>query len=338
MSDTKRKTVLSCIQPTGDMHLGNYFGAVKNWVDLQADYECVFGVVDYHAMTMPYDVKKLRTNTWDLITNLVAVGVKPDNLFVQSLVPEHAELCWIFNCFCGIGELNRMTQFKDKSRKQEEENTNKFISAGLLDYPVLQAADILIYKADYVPVGKDQEQHLELSRNIAGRFNHQVSKEYFVMPEGLYTETPKIMSTADPLRKMSKSAGEKHYISVFQDAKRITKQIKSAVTDAGEASDVMSPGVANLFMLMKAAGDNENHAQLMDAYNDGNLRYGDLKVTVAEAIVNMTDQFKAKREEVVADKRALKDQIKASSVEIRKKAQETLREVKDLVGLLNVKF
>lgn len=338
MSDSTRKTVLSCIQPTGDMHLGNYFGAVKNWVDLQTDYNCVYGVVDYHAMTMPYDVKKLRTNTWDLITNLVSVGVNPDNLFVQSLVPEHAELGWIFNCFCGVGELSRMTQYKDKSKKQEEEKTNKFISVGLLDYPVLQTADILIYKADYVPVGKDQEQHLELSRNIAGKFNHQVGKEYFVLPEGLYTETPKILSTADPSRKMSKSAGEKHYISLFAEENRIKKQIRSAVTDTGEPSETMSPGVKNLFLIMKASGDLENYNQMMDAYKDGNLRYGDLKVTVGEAVVAMTNQFKAKKEEINADKKRLKDQIKASSAEIRKTAQETMREVKDLVGLLNVKF
>jgi len=338
MSDTNKKTVLSCIQPTGDMHLGNYFGAVKNWVDLQSDYDCVYGVVDYHAMTMPYDVKKLRSNTWELITNLVAVGVKPENLFVQSLVPEHAELCWIFNCFCGIGELGRMTQFKDKSKKNEEEQSNKFISAGLLDYPVLQTADILIYKADYVPVGKDQEQHLELSRNIAGRFNHQVGQEYFVLPEGLYTETPKIMSTADPMRKMSKSAGEKHYISVFSDSKRIEKQIKSAVTDTGEVSEKMSAGVQNLFMILKASGDTISHDQLMDTYRDGNLRYGDLKVAVAESVVKMTDDFKVRRAEISADKKQLKSQIKASSADIRRKAQETIREVKDLVGLLNVRF
>jgi len=338
MSDSQRKTVLSCIQPTGDMHLGNYFGAVKNWVDLQAKYDCVYGVVDYHAMTMPYDVKKLRTNTWDILVNLVALGVKRENLFIQSLVPEHAELGWIFNCFCGVGELSRMTQFKDKSQKQESEKTNKFISVGLLDYPVLQTADILIYKADYVPVGKDQDQHLELSRNIAARFNHQVGKEYFVMPQGLHTETPKIMSTADPTRKMSKSAGEKHYIAVFGDEKRIMKQIKSAVTDTGESTDTMSPGVQNLFCLLKAAGDIENHDQLMTAYKEGNLRYGDLKVTVGEAIVAMTNQFKANREEILQDKKMLKDQIKQSSSEIRKKAQETLREVKDLVGLVNVRY
>ena len=338
MSDSTRKTVLSCIQPTGDMHLGNYFGAVKNWVDLQEKYECIYGVVDYHAMTMPYDVKKLRTNTWDLIVNLVATGVKRENLFIQSLVPEHAELGWIFNCFCGVGELSRMTQFKDKSQKQESDKNNKFISVGLLDYPVLQTADILIYKADYVPVGKDQDQHLELSRNIAGRFNHQVGKEYFVMPQGLHTETPKIMSTADPTRKMSKSAGEKHYIAVFGDEARIMKQIKSAVTDTGEQTDTMSPGVENLFSLLKASGNLNSHDELMATYKDGNLRYGDLKGVVGEALVKMTNQFKANRNEILSDKRALKDQIKQSSSDIRKKAQQTLREVKDLVGLVNVKY
>lgn len=337
MSDSTRKTVLSCIQPTGSMHLGNYFGAVKNWVDLQEKYDCVYGVVDYHAMTMPYDVKKLRTNTWEIIVNLVAVGVKPENLFIQSLVPEHTELGWIFNCFCGVGELSRMTQFKDKSQKQDEKSNN-FISVGLLDYPVLQTADILIYKADYVPVGKDQDQHLELSRNIAGRFNHQVGQEYFVMPQGLHTETPKIMSTADPLRKMSKSAGDKHYIAVFEDEARIQKQIRSAVTDTGEASETMSPGVENLFCMLKASGDIENHAQLLDAYKDGNLRYGDLKVTVGNAIVKMTNTFKENKTELVQNKKELKNQIKQSSLEIRKKAQETLKEVKDLVGLINVKY
>ena len=131
------KTVLSSIQPTGDMHLGNYFGAVKNWVDLQEKYTCYYGVVDYHAMTMPYDVNKLRTNTWDLITNLVAVGVKPENLFIQSLVPEHTELGWILNCFCSYGQLTRMTQFKDKSQQVKEGAKEEFISVGLLDYPVL---------------------------------------------------------------------------------------------------------------------------------------------------------------------------------------------------------
>ena len=336
---SERKSVLSCIQPTGDMHLGNYFGAVKNWVELQENYNCVYGVVDYHAMTMPYDVKKLRNNTWDLIINMVSVGINPENIFVQSLVPEHSELGWIFNCFCSYGQLTRMTQFKDKSQQVNEGAKDGFISVGLLDYPVLQAADILIYRADYVPVGKDQEQHLELTRDIAQRFNNQVGKEYFVLPEALYTETPKIRSTADPTRKMSKSAGEKHYINVFADESRIRKQIRSAVTDTGnEQSSGMSEGVQNLFSLLKAANGMEAFQHHMEQYNNGSLRYSDLKSDVAEALVDMTNPFKEKKAELVANKKMLKDQIKQSSWEIRKRAQQTVKEVKDLVGLLNVRF
>ena len=333
-----KKTVLSAIQPTGDIHLGNYFGAVRNWVDLQEKYKCIYGVVDYHAMTMPYDVSKLRTNTWELITNLMAVGVDADNLFIQSLVPEHTELNWIFNCFCSYGHLTRMTQFKDKSAQVSEGGKEDFISVALLDYPVLQAADILIYKADYVPVGKDQEQHLELSRDIAQRFNFQVGKEYFVLPEALFTETPKIKSTADPSKKMSKSAGEKHFISLFADADRITKQIKSAVTDTGEKNDGrMSEGVENLFELLKASGAKTDHDQLMNDYKNGELKYVALKEATAKALVTMTSAFIERKKELNSDKKAIKDQVRASSDKIRTIAKETLREVKELVGLLNVK-
>lgn len=319
------------------MHLGNYFGAVRNWVELQASYRCFYGVVDYHAITMPYQVDKLRTNTWDLITNLVAVGVKPENLFVQSLVPEHTELGWILNCFCSYGQLTRMTQFKDKSHQVKDGGKEDFISAGLLDYPVLQTADILIYKADFVPVGKDQEQHLELARDIAHRFNTQVGKEYFVMPEPLYTETPKIRSTADPARKMSKSAGEKHYINVFADEATIRRQIKSAVTDSGDTpAGTMAEGVANLFELIKACGWTDDHTRLMDAYRAESLKYVDLKQVAADALVQLTQDFIERKKEINADKRRLKEQVRQSSSEIRKIAQETLREVKDLTGLLNV--
>ncbi|MBK9735287.1 MAG: tryptophan--tRNA ligase [Saprospiraceae bacterium] len=331
------KTVLSCIQPTGDMHLGNYFGAVENWVNLQEKYKCFYGVVDYHAMTMPYDVNKLRTNTWDIITNLVAVGVKPENLFIQSLVPEHTELGWILNCFCSYGQLTRMTQFKDKSNQVKDGGKEDFISAGLLDYPVLQTADILIYKADFVPVGKDQEQHLELSRDIAQRFNAQVGKEYFVLPAPLYTETPKIRSTADPIKKMSKSAGEKHYINVFADEATIRRQIKSAVTDSGNTNEgSMAEGVQNLFELIKAAKWLTEHDQLMDHYQAGTLKYMDLKQVTADALVQLTGVFVERRKEINADKKRLKDLVKQSSADIRKRAQQTLTEVKELVGLLNV--
>jgi len=183
------KNVLSAIQPTGDLHLGNYFGAVQNWVRLQEAYKCTYGVVDYHSMTMPYEPEMLRENTWKMAFQLLACGIKPKNLFVQSLIPEHTELAWILSCATSYGELNRMTQFKDKSKQLEEkEGQDAFTSSGLFIYPVLQAADILIYHADYVPVGKDQDQHLELSRNVAQRFNHQFGKEYFIHPEPLSTQ------------------------------------------------------------------------------------------------------------------------------------------------------
>ncbi len=336
---SQRKTILSCIQPTGEMHLGNYFGAVQNWVELQNEYDCFYGIVDYHAMTMPYDPGKLRNNTWDLCINLLAVGIKPENLFIQSLIPEHVELAWIFNCFCSYGQLMRMTQFKDKSMQVQEKGKEDFISAGLLNYPVLQAADILIYRAHYVPVGKDQEQHLELTRDIAQRFNYQVGKEYFVLPEALFTETPKIRSTADPTRKMSKSAGEKHYINIFADEGKMRKQIKSAVTDTGfQEPGSMSEGVENLFSILKASGNNEGFDHFMDQYNSGTIKYADLKEEVAQTLSALLTPFQEKKKELISEKRNIKEQIKESSIRIRMRAQETVREAKDLAGLLNVKL
>ncbi len=335
--NTARKQVLSAIQPTGSLHFGRYFGAIQNWVRLQEDYDCAYGVVDYHAMTMPFNPKKLREQTWDLIFNLIAAGIKPENLFIQSLIPEHTELCWIFNCFTSYGQLTRMTQFKDKSKQTQETSEDAFISAGLLDYPVLQAADILIYKADYVPVGKDQEQHLELSRNIAQRFNAQVGKEYFVLPEPLWAEIPKVMSTADPTRKMSASLGEKHNIDLFAEESRIRKQIASAVTDTGPAeAGAMSPGVENLFSLLRAAGRQAEYDALMDTYRAGNLKYVDLKETVAEALVAISAPARERRAALLSDKKAVKEQVKASSARIRRQARQTLHEVKELCGLMNV--
>ena len=330
MSD--RQTILSGIQPTGKLHFGRYFGAVENWKRLQEEYDCLYMVVNYHAMTMPFSAKKLAENSWELCFNLLACGIRVENLFIQSLVPEHTELNWILNCFSSYGQLTRMTQFKDKGAQNED-----FVSAGLLTYPVLQAADILIYRAGVVPVGKDQEQHLELTRDIAQRFNNFAGKEFFPIPEALYTQVPKVMSTADPSRKMSASLGDKHNIDVFADENRIRKQIRSAVTDTGtEAGEAgaMSPGVANLFSLLAAAGGTEAHASLLQDYEQGNLRYADLKEAVADALVGIAGTVQENLRALKSDRRAIKDQIKQSSWEIRKRAQETMKEVKAICGLV----
>ncbi len=332
------KSILSGIQPTGDLHIGNYFGAVQNWVRLQQDYECRYCVVDYHSMTMPYKATQLRENTWKMVFYLLACGVKPENLFIQSQVPEHVELGWILNCVTSYGELQRMTQFKDKSDQLRESDGEAFVSVGLFDYPVLQAADILIYHADFVPVGKDQEQHLELSRNIAQRFNHQFGKEYFIHPQPLFTEIPKLLSTADPNRKMSKSLGEKHYINLFGEEDRIRKQVKSAVTDTGDTpAGEMSAGVKNLFEILRACGALDAHQSLTDDHNSGALKYSDLKEATANALVELITPFRDRLAELNADKRAVKQQIQESSVAIRKRAQQTIQEVRELTGLASIK-
>jgi len=332
------KNVLSGIQPTGDLHIGNYFGAVQNWVRLQEEYNCHFCVVDYHSMTMPYNPEKLRENTWNMVFWLIACGVKPEYLFVQSLVPEHAELAWVLNCVVPYGEVTRMTQFKDKTDQLHEKDKDAFVSLGLFTYPVLQAADILMYHAHYVPVGKDQEQHLELSRNIAQRFNSQFGKEYFQVPEPLFTNTPKILSPADPNKKMSKSLGEKHYINLFGEEDRVRKQIKSAVTDTGDTpAGTMSTGVSNLFELLRACNSMEMHDSLMDDYKAGTLKYSALKEAVADALVGLINPLRARLAELNADKRQVKALIQDSSAEVRKKAQQTLREVREIAGLLPLK-
>lgn len=336
-SGIKRKQVLSGMQPTGNLHLGRYFGAIQNWVNLQESYDCIYSIVDYHAMTMPFDPKRLREQVWELVFDIIAVGVKPENIFIQSMVPEHTELAWIFNCVSSYGEVSRMTQFKDKSQQINEKDKDAFISAGLFTYPVLQAADILIYRADYVPVGKDQDQHLELTRNIANRFNQLVGKEYFVLPETLYTELPKVLSTADPSKKMSASLGPKHHINVFSEADVIRKQIKSAVTDSGDTPPgQISAGVENLFSLLKASGGHPDLVTFREQAIEGTLQYGKLKEVVADAVISMTDTFKLHRMEITANKSHYQERVTASSQIIRKKAQETVREVKDLIGLMNV--
>jgi tryptophanyl-tRNA synthetase len=331
-----RKRVLSCIQPTGEIHLGNFFGAIRNWVQIQDQYDCVYGVVDLHAMTMPYDPKQLRENTVQMFIDLLACGIDPEKsvMFVQSLVPQHAELTWIFSCVTSYGELSRMTQFKDKSDQLETGSNSAFISAGLFTYPVLMAADILLYRANYVPVGKDQEQHLELSRNVAVRFNKQFGA-YFPEPKPLFTEVPKLMSLADPTKKMSKSLGEKHYIGVFESEESIRKKVKSAVTDTGgQPSGEMSPGVANLFTIIKACGHLDAWNNLKEEHNCGTLKYKDLKEIAAESLVQALRPYRERRAELNSQREKIQAQIREWSAVARTYAEGTLNDVKDLTGLI----
>ncbi len=331
----ERKRILSCIQPTGHLHLGRYLGAVENWVNLQADYDCLFGVVNYHAQTMPFESSRLRELTWDVSFKLLACGIHQNNIFIQSLVPEHTELNWILSCFTSYGELSRMTQFKDKSQQLKEADKEFFISAGLFSYPILQAADIIIYHAHYVPVGKDQEQHLELSRNIALRFNQGVGQEYFPLPEPLFTKIPKVMSTADPTRKMSASLGEKHNIDIFAAPEKIRKQIMSAVTDSGDVQfPQMSPGVENLLAILKNCGAQEIYENTFAQYQQHTLLYGHLKKTVAEVVIAKTQPFRDNFYQLLNDRQEVENQIRVSSAKIRERAQKTLREVKALTGLI----
>lgn len=329
--------VFSGIQPTAEMHIGNYFGAVKNWVALQDTHECIYAVVDLHAMTMPYDPSNLRANTERMVFDLVACGIDPNKaiLMIQSLVPEHTELCWILNCLCPFGDLRRQTQFKDKFDLPEGQDSTQFVSAGFFTYPVLQAADILAYRAAYVPVGKDQEQHLELSRELARRFNSQFGVDFFPEPAVLSTETPKIMSLLDPTKKMSKSAGERHYIRLFEDEQSVRAKIKSAVTDSGDLPPgaEMSPGVVNLFEILKACGKTEEAEALLKEYNTGKRQYRELKEVVANALVELTSGLRARREEILKDVATVKVKINEMSEKARAIAGANLKEVRSIVGL-----
>ncbi|MEA3496960.1 MAG: tryptophan--tRNA ligase [Bacteroidota bacterium] len=329
------KRVLSGIQPTNEMHFGNYFGAVANWVDLQEKYDCLFCVVDLHAITTSYDPKELRKNSKNMFVDILACGIDPEKstLFIQSMVPEHTELTWYLNCVTSYGQLSRMTQFKDKSEVINQQSKEKFVSAGLFTYPILQAADILIYKANYVPVGRDQKQHLELTRNIADRFNNQFGK-YFPLPEPLFTKTSKILSLADPSKKMSKSLGPKHFVGLFEDENKIRKKVRSAVTDIGNIeNNKMSQGVEGLFEILKACNKTEIVKSLIADYDSGQLKYKELKDNVSDALVELSNKFKERKKEILSDENKVKELMIKGSEKARVIAKKTIEEVKQLNGL-----
>ena len=327
--------ILSGMQPTHDsLHLGNYLGAQVNWVRLQSEFDAFFCVVDQHALTINPDPAELRNRTRVTAAQFLAGGIDPQvsTVFVQSHVPEHAQLAWVLSCITGYGEAARMTQFKDKSAKRGAESTN----VGLFTYPVLMAADILLYDAAAVPVGEDQRQHLELTRDLAGRFNARYG-DTFVMPEAhIPADTAKIMSLQEPAAKMSKSAANKAGSLMMLDEPRANvKKIKAAVTDTDNAvrwDPEAKPGVANLLRIHSALSGQDIPA-LVERFA-GENRYGALKGEVADLFVAVQEPFKQRCDTYLADPAELDRILAAGALKAREVASGVLARVYDAVGFL----
>ena len=331
MSNEPKKIILSGIQPTGDFTLGNYLGALQNWVKLQEDFRCVYSVVDLHALTVRQQPKELRENTLSALAMLLAVGIDPEKsvLFIQSHVPLHAELAWVLNCYTPYGELGRMTQFKDKSELHADN-----INTGLFTYPVLQAADILLYRADLVPVGADQKQHLELSRNIALRMNNAYGDVFTVPDPYIPKETGRILSLQNPTRKMSKSdANAKGYISLMDKPETIVKKFKSAVTDSDSeiAYREGKDGINNLLTIYGAVtGLSIPQAEAQFAGKG----YGDFKLAVGEAVAEHLRPIQENYARYTADKAYLAEVYKAGAQRATGIGARTLQKVYKKVGLV----
>jgi len=323
--------IFSGMQPTGTLHIGNYLGALRNWTQIQYDYEPIFCIVDQHAITVYQDPAELREAIERTAALYIAAGIDPDHsaVFVQSQIPGHVELSWIFTCVTPMGWLNRMTQFKAKTASKKEES----IGTGLYCYPALMAADILLYQAKIVPVGEDQSQHLELTRDIAERFNHLYG-DTFVVPE---TKLPavgaRVMGLDDPEQKMSKSSeNPNHAVSMLDEPKRIKKLFGRAVTDSNPAVEfeTAGPGVKNLLGIFQAFTGYTNDQ--MHAEFEG-MRYGDLKKRVTEATVATLEPIQSKYAELMDDRTSLRGVLHKSADRIRPLAEETVRLAKERVGL-----
>ncbi|MFD5092235.1 tryptophan--tRNA ligase [Amycolatopsis thailandensis] len=335
MSDElKRPRVLSGIQPTADsFHLGNYLGALRQWVRLQDTHETFYMVVDLHAITVEQDPKVLRDRTRRSAAQLLALGVDPARsaLFVQSQVPEHAQLSWVLECQTGFGEASRMTQFKDKAAKQGTDRA----SVGLFTYPVLQAADILLYQANEVPVGEDQRQHLELTRNLAQRFNNRYGKTFTVPEPHIVKDTAKIYDLQEPTAKMSKSSSTGNgLIELLEDPKKSAKKVRSAVTDTGREivfDAENKPGVSNLLTILSALTD-QPVGELVTAYEGKG--YGDLKKGVAEAFVEWATPVQERVQSYMDDVAELDKALALGAQRAREVASVTLRNVYDNIGFL----
>lgn len=330
--EEKRKVVYSAIQPSGTFTIGNYFGAMKNWIPLQEENDCLFCLADLHAMTVPQVPADLRRRTYECLAVLMAIGIDPEKsiLYVQSQVPAHAELAWILNCNAYMGELSRMTQFKDKSKKQGEN-----IRVGLFDYPVLMAADILLYQADMVPVGQDQKQHVELTRDIAERFNQAYSPT-FKVPEPIFGKSgARVMSLQDPSKKMSKSDENVNgFVAMMDDPDTIIRKFKRAVTDS--ETEVRydrenKPGISNLMEIYGCAAGLSMEAVEKEFEGKG---YGDFKVAVGEAVAEAMRPIQEEYQRLMSDKGYLEEIMQRGSERAARIAAKTLAKVRRKVGLV----
>lgn len=330
-----KPTLLSGIQPSGDLMLGNYIGSIKNWVKLQDDYNCLFSLVNMHAITVEQDPAELARRSLDFVALYLASGIDPDKstVFIQSHVPEHSELAWILNCSTYMGELSRMTQFKDKSAKHE---TN--INVGLFDYPVLMAADILLYQSELVPVGADQKQHLELTRDLAHRYNNRFERELFKVPDPFIPDTTsggRIMSLQDPLSKMSKSdTNQNNFIGLLDDPKTIIKKFKKAQTDSG--SEIFydlanKPGVSNLLTIYSVISGLS--IAEVEKHFEGKM-YGHLKVELGELVAEYLNPIQTEYYRIRESETELKQILQKGAEQAREKAQKTLKSVHEAIGFV----
>lgn len=327
-----KKIILSGIQSTGKLTLGNYLGAINNWVQMQEEYDCYYMIANLHSLTVRNDPETLRNNTLKVLAMYVAAGLDPEKntIFIQSQVKEHAELGWILDCYTYMGELSRMTQFKDKAAKHADN-----INAGLFTYPALMAADILLYQANLVPVGQDQQQHLEITRDIAERFNKLYGKT-FTIPEGYYGKaSAKIMGLQDPTAKMSKSATNPNDVILLEDEPDvIVKKFKKAVTDSENKvrfDPENKPGVSNLMQIYSSITGLKMEEIEKEFENSG---YGDFKTKVAETVVAKLEPIQKKYKELLENKEYLEKIYTEGANRARKLASKTLDEVKERIGIL----
>jgi tryptophanyl-tRNA synthetase len=322
--------IFSGIRPTGDIHIGNYLGAIKQWLSLQEDNNCLFCIVDLHAITTPYEPKKLQKDILETAIVYLAAGLNPEKsiIFIQSKVKEHSELAWLLGTITPLSELKRMTQFKEKSKKHQ-----KYINAGLLNYPILMAADILLYQAEAVPVGKDQVQHIELAKTIAGKFNQTFGKT-FKEPEVLLPKFgQKIMSLQEPRKKMSKSDRPKTFIGLFDSPSEIRKKIMAAVTDSGKEikyDPQRKPGLSNLltiYSLFSQKTTKETEAVFRSK------NYAFLKKSLAKLLIESLEPFRRKKKELLSRQVYIQETLKKGAKRAEIIAQSTMEEVCQKMGL-----